>query len=240
MSAAQAMKRLKELRSTSRADHSQRFFKTGPGEYGEGDLFLGVPVPQTRSVAREFKAATVADISTLLESPWHEARLCGLVILTEQYRKTKDRANKKKLFDFYMKAIKSGQVNNWDLIDVSAPILGEFLIELPDPYPFLARLAGSRSLWQRRLSVLFTFAFIRAGEIDPTLYVAEMLLNDSHDLIHKAVGWSLREVGKRDVAALRNFLQNHCTEMPRTALRYAIEKLPERERKSWLMKGKVG
>jgi len=239
MKATEVIASLQRLRSSSRAYDAERFFKTTPGQYGEGDQFLGVPVPQTRSVARKFRELNMTEIAKLLASPWHEARLCGLVILTERYRNAKERSEKKTIFDFYMKAMKAGQINNWDLIDVTAPTIGEYLIETEDPYPLLIKLARSRSLWQRRLSVLFTFAFIRAADVEPTLYISEVLLADDHDLIHKAVGWMLREAGKRDIIALRNFLKQHAHVMPRTMLRYSIEKLPERERKKWLIESRA-
>jgi 3-methyladenine DNA glycosylase AlkD len=162
-----------------------------------------------------------------------------LVILTLQYKAAKERKTKKKLFDLYMKAMTDGYINNWDLVDVTAPIIGEYLIDSDDPYVLLYKLAKSKSLWQRRVSMVFTFAFIRSGDIEPTFEIAEKLLHDKHDLIHKAVGWALREAGKLNGIALRNFLSAHSHEMPRTMLRYSIEKFPERERKKWLLESKA-
>ena len=180
----------------------------------------------------------MAELEKLLESDIHESRLCALIILTLQFKAAKDSNTQKKIFDFYIKQLHRGHINNWDLVDVSAPIIGAFLIETPDPYPLLTKLAKSKSLWERRTAMIFTFAFIRAGELDPTIDVAEQLLKDQHDLIHKAVGWMLRELGKRNIDLLRQFLTTHAHQMPRTSLRYAIERMPERERKKWLLSTK--
>ena len=161
-------------------------------------------------------------------------RLCGLIILTNQFKKSSDMNEKKKSFNFYLKELKSGNVNNWDLVDVTAPTLGEYLLHLEDPMTVLNKLAKSKSLWERRVSVVLTFAFLRDGNLEPTYEMAERHLGDKHDLMHKAVGWLLREMGKRDPSLLRNFLKEHCHEMPRTALRYSIEKFSESERQRWL------
>jgi 3-methyladenine DNA glycosylase AlkD len=235
MSAADALRDLKSYAKPSKAHDLQRFFKTGPGEYGEGDVFIGVVVPDTRKVARAYSDLPFAELEKLLESDIHESRLCALIILTLQFKSTKDSKAQKKIFDFYVQQLKRGHINNWDLVDVSAPIIGAYLIETPNPYPLLIKLAKSKSLWQRRVAIIFTFAFIRAGELDATIEIAALLLKDEHDLIHKAVGWMLREAGKRDGLVLRRFLSDYSKEMPRTALRYAIEKMPERERKKWLL-----
>ena len=146
-----------------------------------------------------------------------------------------DRFAQKKIFDFYLKQAKAGYINNWDLVDVTAPIIGSYLVDESDPYPLLENLAKRKSLWERRIAIIFTFAFIRAGELDPTVTIAKILLRDNQDLIHKAVGWMLREMGKRDGGTLRAFLSDHAPEMPRTMLRYSIEKFPEAERKKWLI-----
>jgi 3-methyladenine DNA glycosylase AlkD len=175
------------------------------------------------------------EIDKLLDSDIHESRLCGVIILTLQFKATKDAKQQKKIFDFYIKALKAGHINNWDLVDVSAPIIGTYLVDKSYPYPLLSKLAKSKSLWERRVAIIFTFAFIRVGELDPTIEISELLLKDEHDLIHKAVGWMLRELGKRDGVLLRKFLTDHSKQMPRTALRYAIEKMPESERKRWLL-----
>ena len=239
MSATQVVKEIQALSNRGRAHDLQKFFQTAPGQYGEGDVFLGLKVPQVRTVAKEYKAISLAEIDVLVRSKFHEVRLCGLVILTLQYKAAKERKTKKKLFDLYLKAMTDGYINNWDLVDVTAPIIGEYLIDLDDPYVLLYKLAKSKSLWQRRVSMVFTFAFIRSGDIEPTFEMAEKLLHDKHDLIHKAVGWALREAGKLNGIALRNFLSAHSHEMPRTMLRYSIEKFPERERKKWLLESKA-
>ena len=239
MSATQVVKEIQALSNRRRAHDLQKFFQTAPGQYGEGDVFLGLTVPQVRTVAKEYKAISLDAIDVLIRSKFHEVRLCGLVILTLQYKAAKERKTRKKLFDLYMKAMTDGYINNWDLVDVTAPIIGEYLIDSDDPYVLLYKLAKSKSLWQRRVSMVFTFAFIRSGDIEPTFEMAEKLLHDKHDLIHKAVGWALREAGKLNGIALRNFLSAHSHEMPRTMLRYSIEKFPERERKKWLLESKA-
>ena len=235
MSANEVAKELKLLASAGKAAELQRFFKTGPGDYAEGEIFLGVMVPQTRKIASKFAALRLTEISQLTKSDYHEVRLCGLIILTNQFKRSKELVEKKKFFNFYLRELKAGNINNWDLVDVSAPTIGEYLLHEADPMKVLKRLTKSKSLWERRASVIFTFAFLRAGELEPTYEMAEKHLNDEHDLMHKAVGWMLREMGKRDLGLLRTFLNEHVTEMPRTALRYAIEKMSETERKKWLL-----
>lgn len=234
--ATKAIAELRALRKPTRAHDMQRFFKTAPGEYGEGDIFLGLTVPQVRIIAKAYRDLELSDIEKLMALQFHEIRLCGLIILSNQFKATTDLKIKKSIFDFYIRQMKLGRVNNWDLVDVSAPTIGEYLIDVADPLLILRRLARSKSLWERRIAVLFTFAFIRVGDFAPTIEISEQLLGDSHDLIHKAVGWLLREVGKRDPYLLRSFLDAHVHEMPRTMLRYSIEKLPESERKKWLKK----
>jgi len=234
MSAKRVIADLKALSSVGKAAELQRFFKTGPGDYAEGDLFIGVVVPQTRKVAARYKGLPLTEVAKLTASDIHEVRLCGLIILTNQFKKSRDTNEKKRFFNFYLKELKSGNVNNWDLVDVTAPTLGEYLLELEDPMVVLYRLAKSKSLWERRVSVVFTFAFLRAGDLEPTYEMAEHHLGDKHDLMHKAVGWLLREMGKRDPGLLRAFLKEYCTKMPRTALRYSIEKFSESERQRWL------
>jgi 3-methyladenine DNA glycosylase AlkD len=233
-----AIAELKALRKPTRAHDMQRFFKTAPGEYGEGDIFLGLTVPQVRIIAKSYRDLEFSEIEKLSESQFHEIRLCGLIILSNQFKATNDQKLRKNIFDFYMKQMKLGRVNNWDLVDVSAPTIGEYLLEVKDPFPVLLKLAKSKSLWERRSAIIFTFAFIRAGYFEPTLEISELLLKDDHDLIHKATGWMMRELGKRDPSLLRSFLDAHVHEMPRTMLRYSIEKLPEQERKGWLAKTK--
>jgi 3-methyladenine DNA glycosylase AlkD len=238
MKASHAIDELRSFGTKSRISDLARFYKTGPGEYAEGDLFLGGTVPQTRSVAKKYQSLELVEVAKLFGSPFHEARLCAAIILNHQFAKAKTSRERKKIFDFYMKQVSSERVNNWDIVDVSAPWMGVYLLEVKDPMPLLIKLSKSKSLWQRRVSMILTFALIRAGDLEPTITIAELLLKDDHDLIHKAVGWMLREAGKRDVMLLRRFLSDHAHEMPRTMLRYAIERLPERERKQWLLESK--
>ena len=238
MTASLALADLRAFTKKARISDLARFYKTGPGEYAEGDLFLGGTVPQTRSVAKKYQNLELKEVEKLFNSPFHEARLCAAIILNHQFEKSKQPQDRKKLFDFYLKQVKANHVNNWDLVDVSAPRMGAYLTEIDDPMPLLLKLSKSKSLWERRVSMILTFALIRAGDLEPTIIIAETLLKDDQDLIHKASGWMLRELGKRDVMMLRRFLSEHAHEMPRTMLRYAIEKLPERERKQWLQDSK--
>ena len=229
-----AASELKALANPNRAFGLQKFFQTAKGQYGEGDVFLGLTVPEVRKIAAKYKNLSFLEIEKLTSSKFHEFRLCGLVILTLQFKSSKDPLDHQKIFNFYTKQAKAGHVNNWDLVDVTAPILGAYLVGQKDPYPFLEKLARSNSLWDRRLAIIFTFAFIRAGELDPTIEISQRLLKDEHDLIHKAVGWMLREVGKQDGQLLRTFLTANASQMPRTMLRYSIEKFSESERRKWL------
>jgi 3-methyladenine DNA glycosylase AlkD len=238
MSASLALAELRAFTKKGRISDLARFYKTGPGEYAEGDLFLGGTVPQTRSVAKKYQSLDLKEVEKLFNSPFHEARLCAAIILNHQFAKAKNSQERMKLFNFYMKQVRAERVNNWDLVDVSAPSMGVYLTEVEDPIPLLLKLSKSKSLWQRRVSMILTFALIRSGDLEPTIIIAKALLKDEQDLIHKAVGWMLREAGKRDVMLLRRFLREHAHEMPRTMLRYAIEKLPERERKQWLQDSK--
>ena len=226
--------RLHRLASPADAKFLQRYFKTAPGEYGAGDKFIGIRVPVLRKLAREFRSLPPPAAAKLLQSPIHEERLLALLILTDAY----DRAGESRRTAIYRLYLKNlARVNNWDLVDCSAPrIVGRHLKERPRKILF--RLARSKTLWNRRVAVLATFYFIRQDDFGDSLRLAELLLDDEHDLIHKAVGWMLREMGKRDVAELKRFLRNHAARMPRTMLRYAIEKLPERERQSYLQSGK--
>ena len=208
------------------------FFKTGPGQYGEGDIFLGIKVPAQRLVARQYENLSLADLQELLNNKIHEYRLIALLILLSQYRKAETR-NRKKFVDFYLKNTK--RINNWDLVDLSCHyILGDYLLD--KPRQILYKLARSNNLWEKRIAIISTFAFIRKNEFSDTLKIAEILLNDKHDLIHKAAGWMLREAGKRDEAALIGFLDKYRLVMPRTMLRYAIEKFSQEKRRSYLMK----
>ena len=238
MKASLALEELKAYGKKSRVSDLARFYKTGPGEYAEGDVFLGGTVPQTRSVASTFKKLELAEVQKLFNSPFHEARLCAAIILNLQFKAAKSPQDRKKIFDFYLKQVRAERINNWDIVDVSAPWMGVYLTEVDDPMPLLIKLSTSKSLWQRRVSIILTFALIRAGDLEPTIIISKRLLKDEQDLIHKAVGWMLRELGKRDVMLLRGFLGEHAHQMPRTMLRYAIEKLPERERKKWLIESK--
>ena len=238
MTASLALADLRAFTKKARISDLARFYKTGPGEYAEGDLFLGGTVPQTRSVAKKYQNLELKEVEKLFNSPFHEARLCAAIILNHQFEKSKQPQDRKKLFEFYLKQVKANHVNNWDLVDVSAPRMGAYLTEIDNPMPMLLKLSKSKSLWERRVSMILTFALIRAGDLEPTIIIAETLLKDDQDLIHKASGWMLRELGKRDVMMLRRFLSEHAHEMPRTMLRYAIEKLPERERKQWLQDSK--
>ena len=217
-----------------RAGNLSRFFKTGPGQYGEGDLFIGVTVPQSRAVAKQFADLPEAELYELAQSPIHEHRHCALVILVNQFQRAKQPTTRAELFDLWMRLLDDGRVNNWDLVDISAPYLGRWWFDREDAPAELRKLAQHSDLWHRRAAIMFTFPFIRAGRFDLTIAIAELLLSDAHDLIHKAVGWMLREVGNRDVEVLRSFLNAHAATMPRTMLRYAIEKLDAPERKFWL------
>jgi 3-methyladenine DNA glycosylase AlkD len=238
MKASLALEELKGYGKKSRVSDLARFYKTGPGEYAEGDLFLGGTVPQTRSVANSYKNLELVEVQKLFNSPFHEARLCAAIILNLQFKAAKSSQERKRIFDFYLKQVRAERINNWDIVDVSAPWMGVYLLEIDDPMPLLIKFSKSKSLWQRRVSIILTFALIRAGELEPTLIISEALLKDKENLIHKAVGWMLREMGKKDVMLLRGFLKQHSHEMPRTMLRYAIERIPEKERKKWLTESK--
>jgi 3-methyladenine DNA glycosylase AlkD len=225
-------RRLEEEAKPEKARLLARFFKTGPGEYGEGDVFLGIMVPGQRRIAGEFRDLSLGAIQTLLDSAVHEKRLIGLLILVERMKRA-DGVGRREIFRFYLK--NTGRVNNWDLVDLSAPrIVGEYLAD--KDRAVLYRLARSKNLWERRIAALATFWFIRDGDFADSLAIGEILLGDEHDLIHKAVGWMLREVGKRDLKAAEDFLRRdgRYKTMPRTMLRYAIEKFPEGKRKKYL------
>jgi len=207
-----------------------RFFKTGKGEYGEGDKFLGISVPAQRKIALRYRSLPFAEIANLLESPWHEHRFCALEILVHEYERGGE-ALKGKIFRFYFE--NTAGINNWDLVDTSAPyIVGAHL--RGRNRRLLDRLAKSKSLWERRIAIVATLGLIKHGEIDDTFRIAEALLGDSHDLMHKAVGWALRETGKVSRPALLRFVETHYAAIPRTALRYAIEHLPPEQRKEIL------
>jgi 3-methyladenine DNA glycosylase AlkD len=238
MKASLALEELKGYGKKSRVSDLARFYKTGPGEYAEGDVFLGGTVPQTRTVAKNYKDLDLVEVQKLFNSPFHEARLCAAIILNLQFKAAKSSPERKKIFEFYLKQVRAERINNWDIVDVSAPWMGVYLLEVEDPMPLLIKFSKSKSLWQRRVSIILTFALIRAGDLAPTIIISEALLKDDEDLIHKAVGWMLRELGKKDVMLLRGFLKQHSHVMPRTMLRYSIERLPESERKRWLTESK--
>jgi 3-methyladenine DNA glycosylase AlkD len=222
--------KMRLLADKKQAEILSRFFKTGPGEYGEGDVFLGIKVPLTRRLAREGQDLPFGDLEPLLESPLHEERLLALLILVCQFQKGgEDR--RREIFLFFLK--QTHRINNWDLVDLSAPhILGAYLYDHDKRIP--RRLVRSADLWERRLAVLASLYFIRRNVFTETLRIAEMLLGDPEDLIHKAVGWMLREVGKGDLNAAEAFLRIHYPMMPRTMLRYAIERFPEEKRLGYL------
>lgn len=223
---------LTALADPEKAKLLARFFKTGRGEYGEGDQFLGIMVPQQRSVAKKYQEAPLPVLKKLLASRVHEHRLVSLLILLQKYRKA-DTAGRKTYADFYLQNIR--RINNWDLVDLSAPrILGDHLLDKDTTLLF--RLAASDNVWERRIAVMSTFAFINQRRFEDSLKLAAMLLDDRHDLIHKAVGWMLREIGKKDQAAEEAFLKEHYQEMPRTMLRYAIERFEEKKRKFYMKK----
>lgn len=211
-------------------EYLPRFFKTGKGQYGEGDKFLGVVVPNTRIVAKRHKDAPFEVMAALLQSEWHECRLCALLMLVERFKKS-DEKGKKVIYDFYL--TQTARINNWDLVDLSAPgIVGEYLKD--KPRQDLYRLADSPLLWDQRIAVVSTYTLIRNHDFIDILSLSERLLHHKHDLMHKAVGWMLREMGKRDKDLLVQFLEKHCTVMPRTMLRYAIEKFSEEERREFM------
>jgi len=209
-----------------RAVHSLRFFKTGPGQYGEGDRFLGLTVPQIRTVSREFRDLPLAEIEKLLDSRWHEVRLLAVILLANAYRRA-DVPTQERIYRLYLR--RTDRINNWDLVDVSAPnIVGAHLLRRSRAP--LRKLARSKSIWRRRIAMIATHHLIRERDFDDALQIAELLLDDREDLMHKAVGWMLREVGKRDERRLLVFLEMHAGRMARTALRYAIERLPHAQR----------
>jgi 3-methyladenine DNA glycosylase AlkD len=230
-SAKEIQKELRQLADKQTAAHSQRFFKTGKGEYGEGDVFLGIRVPVLRKTARKYHDISLAVTSELLKSKFHEERLFALIVLVEQFKKSRP-DQKPAIYHLYLNHTKN--INNWDLVDISAPhIVGAYL-HTSDRQP-LYDLAVSRDLWERRISIIATFYFIRHNEFVDAFNISEILLNDKEDLIHKAVGWMLREIGKRNLAAEEGFMKEHYQKMPRTMLRYAIEKFEEKKRKSYLL-----
>ncbi len=225
-------KELTTLTNPGKASHHQRFFKTGLGEYGEGDRFRGITVPLLRKLARKYALLSFEDAKTVLESPWHEDRLLALFLLIQRFQKG-DETHRQKIYAHYLGHLH--RVNNWDLVDASAMhVVGAFLERRPEKQTVLKKLALSSDLWHRRVAMIATYHDIRKKNFKAALAVAEILVNDSEDLIHKAVGWMLREMGKRDLKPECDFLDRHATTMPRTMLRYAIEKFPEKQRKAYM------
>ena len=234
MSLTEIRKAISKQKNPTQALILQRFFKTEKGEYGEGDIFYGIKVPEQRTIAKQFKDLAFEDLKELIKSKVHEERLIAAFILVDQF-KIGDEKKKKIVFDFYLKH-KEG-INNWDLVDLSAPkIVGAYLIDKEKD--LLYKLAHSKDLWEKRISIISTQTFIREHFFEDTLNISKILLGDKHDLIHKAVGWMLREIGNRDLESEEEFLKKHYKTMPRTMLRYAIEKFPEQKRIAYL-RGKI-
>jgi len=226
-------KELKKNSNKNKAKILQKFFKTGQGEYGEGDIFLGLTVPQSRKIAKKYSNLDISAINSLLDSKIHEERLIALLILVENYQSSNDE-QKYKIINFYLQNAKN--INNWDLVDLTADkILGNYLINKPKD--ILYSLANSENLWEKRISIISTFHFIKNNFFEDAFKISKILINDKHDLIHKAVGWMLREVGKRNKKELQKFLNENYKIMPRTTLRYAIEKFPEKQRQAYLKGG---
>lgn len=230
--------RLLDIEDKEQAKVLSGFFKTGKGQYGEGDYFLGVKVPQTRQIVKEeWQKCTLQDVRDLLVSDYHEIRLCGLLILVQMYKHCKDDIEaKREIVEFYLKNM--DRINNWDLVDLSCyEILGDWGLTHKSRRWVLYTLASKgKTIWEQRIGIVSTMAFVRKGELEDTFKIADILLHHEHDLIQKAVGWLLREAGKRDVNALKEYLEPRYKTMPRTMLRYAIEKFPEEERQYYLKK----
>ena len=224
--------RLQSLSMPEEVAGKQRFFKSGEGEYGHGDRFLGIRVPVLRSLVKQYRGMALDELETLLQSPLHEERLLALFLLVDAFKRGNE-AVKKDVFDLYL--ANTRHVNNWDLVDSSAHLIVGPYVEQRDR-TLLYDLARSESLWERRIAMMATMHFIRKGDFADTFALAELLLGDREDLIHKIVGWMLREVGERDRAAEEKFLQKHCRSMPRTMLRYAVEKFPKEVRELYMQK----
>lgn len=232
LTAATIKRELKAVARPEKAAFYPKFFKAAPGEYGEGDRFLGVVVPDQRKIARKYRDLPRQELDKLLADPFHECRLTALFILVHQFEKTTDSQTRKTIIDYYLS--QTPAVNNWDLVDASShKLLGAWLCDQTNRN-ILKRLSGSSCLWEQRIAVVATYALIQKGDFDATLTLAEQMLNHPHDLIHKATGWMLREVGKRNAASLEAFLNQHAAAMPRTMLRYSIEKLPPAKRKHYM------
>ena len=230
MNAKEISKLLQKMGDKEDARFLQGFFKTGVGQYGEGDIFLGIRVPALRKLAKEYKALPLKEVLLLLRSPYHEVRLFALILFVNTFAKS-DETIQKKIYNLYV--ANTRYINNWDLVDISAPnIVGAFLMERSRKP--LYQLAKSKSLWERRMATLATFYFIKNNQFADALKIARILLQDKEDLIHKAAGWMLREIGKRDIACAESFLQKHCQVMPRTMLRYAIERFTPSKRRKYM------
>ncbi len=230
MSAKEVIAQLKSFANLERKKTNQRFFKTGPGQYSEHEQFIGVRVPQIRLTAKQyFKQIDFSEIDQLIINPIHEVRFCALIILMNQYQEN----NQETVFNYYLDHISS--VNNWDLVDTTVPaIIGDYLVNHSEKTTLLFKWADSDDLWERRIAIVATFAFIRQNQFKLTLAISQILLKDQEDLIHKAVGWMLREVYKKDINICMTFLRENYAQLPRTTLRYAIERMPEIDRKAYL------
>ena len=221
---------LKLVATEERRKVNEWFFKTGKGEYGYGDIFLGVTAPELRRIAKKFsQEISLQELTELIQNPIHEVRLCALIILVNKYNKEEP----DRIYHYYLKHLNS--VNNWDLVDTSAPhIIGDYLYKNPEKSKILFEFSSSENLWIRRISIVSTFAFIKNNEFSITLKIAKLLLHDDHDLIHKAVGWMLREIYKRDERLIKRFLRQNYAQIPRTTLRYTIERMDKEERLLYL------
>jgi len=236
MNAEFILQELLSVANPEKARFLQGFFKTGKGQYAEGDILLGIVVPHTRDIVKRSPPLPFSEIQILLDSKYHEARLAGLLFLAKQFKKAKKEEERKAIFDFYLQNAR--KANNWDLVDVTCrDVVGEYLLNKEDR-SVLYRLAESDNLWEQRMAIVSTWTFIKHKQFDDTLALSEKLLNHKHDLMHKAVGWMLREVGKKNRTTLVDFLEIHHTKMPRTALRYAIEHFDAEERERFMEKGK--
>ena len=230
MIAKEVINALKTLATEERRKVNEWFFKTGKGEYGYGDIFLGVTMPDIRRIAKKFsQEISLQELTELIRNPIHEVRLCALIILVNKYKKE----NSDKIYQYYMDHLTA--INNWDLVDSSAPyIVGDYLYKHPEKSKILIDFSHSENLWVRRISIVSTFTFIKNNEFNTTLEIAKLLLNDNHDLIHKALGWMLREIYKRDERIIKRFLRQNYAQIPRTTLRYAIERMEKKERLLYL------